>query len=394
MVFFIKVFATSTCCVHCFFSAQNEVVTKKFYPFPISVSLIFACMAKGYSLNVQQVNYLNIVLMVAAAGAAVIRPFELFLFSYIVLGPLHYLTEMTWLHQRQYFIDKSKAWWLLVACGFGLIVFYLADFLITHFPSWFSMLSAEEINNYSALFRNWTLNFVLLAFVIGAVLVAVKDKWWRLTAICLLTAFLIVLNPYRELLITLGILIPTLVHTFLFMMAFILYGALKSNSTSGYLSVVVFVLCSASFFVTNWGIASYSINPFVLQNLQEGFFLAVNDILGKLLGHQFNSIQDTLYSPWGIRIQQFIAFSYTYHYLNWFSKTNIINWHHIPRKWGIAIIVLWVLFISLYLIDFKTGLLAIFLLSMLHVFLEFPLNYLSMLGIGNHFWGRNETPKT
>lgn len=347
-------------------------------------------MASGISLNVQQVNYLNIVLMVASAALAFILPFELFLFSYIVLGPLHYLTEMAWLHKRQYFIDKSRAWWVLVACGVGVIICYLADFVIINYPALIGPISPENVVGLSSLFRNWVLNFVLMAFVIGAVLVAVKDKWWRLMIICLLTAFLIVLNPYRELLITLGILIPTIVHTCLFLLAFILFGAVKSKSTSGYLSVAVFILCSISFFVTNWGIDSYTINPRVLLNLQEGFFLAVNDILGNLSGHRFNTIEDTLYSPWGIRIQQFIAFSYTYHYLNWFSKTNIINWHHMPRKWAISIIALWILFVALYLIDFKTGLVAIFLLSILHVFLEFPLNYHSIIGIGSHLFSSHK----
>ena len=46
-------------------------------------------------MSVYQVNLLNIWLMVASLCAALIVPFELFLFSYAVLGPLHYLTELS-----------------------------------------------------------------------------------------------------------------------------------------------------------------------------------------------------------------------------------------------------------------------------------------------------------
>lgn len=351
-------------------------------------------MAQGISLSVNQVNYLNIFLMVASTAAAFIFPFELFLFSYIVMGPLHYLTEMAWLHQRKYFIDSGRAWWLLVLCGIGVIGFYLADFAVLNFPSLHDKLTDSSIEELSSLFRNWILNFVLMAFVVALVLVLSKDKWWRLMLICLLTAILIVLNPYREVLIALGILIPTIVHTFLFMGAFILFGALKSNSFSGYLSVAVFTLCSVSFFLAPWSADNYAIPAYVLENLKEGFFLSVNDVMASLIGHRFDSIEETLYSPWGIRIQQFIAFSYTYHYLNWFSKTNIINWHRMPRKWLVAIIALWLLFVLLYLIDFKTGLAAIFLLSMLHVFLEFPLNYQSILGISSSLYYRIKASPT
>ncbi len=341
-------------------------------------------MPSPFTLNLNQVNYLNIGLMVLSAVLAFVLPFELFMFSYVVLGPLHYLTEMAWLHQRKYFVDASRAWWLLAGCGVGVIVFYLANFILPHVVS----TTSPNYAWWESLFLNWVLNFVLLAFIIAMVLVAVKDKWWRVLLICLLTAVLLVLNPYRELLIALGILIPTIVHTCIFLLAFIVFGALKANSFSGYLSVGVFLLCSVSFFVTDWGIEAYDINPQVLQNLQEGLFLAVNDILADLSGNKFNSVEETLYSPWGIRIQQFIAFSYTYHYLNWFSKTNIINWHQMPRTWAFAIVAMWVGFVALYLIDFKTGLLSIFMLSMLHVFLEFPLNYRSIAGIGSHVYGR------
>ena len=49
------------------------------------------------------VNHLNSGLMVVSCVVAYLYPFELFLFSYAVLGPLHYFTEISWLHQRGYF---------------------------------------------------------------------------------------------------------------------------------------------------------------------------------------------------------------------------------------------------------------------------------------------------
>ena len=53
--------------------------------------------------NIDRINYLNIGLMIGACVAAYLFPFELFLFSYAVLGPLHYLTEISWLHERKLF---------------------------------------------------------------------------------------------------------------------------------------------------------------------------------------------------------------------------------------------------------------------------------------------------
>jgi hypothetical protein len=54
-------------------------------------------------MTVKQLDILNIGLMALSCMAAFLVPFELFLFSYAVLGPLHYLTEIGWLHKRNYF---------------------------------------------------------------------------------------------------------------------------------------------------------------------------------------------------------------------------------------------------------------------------------------------------
>jgi hypothetical protein len=95
-----------------------------------------------------------------------------------------------------------------------------------------------------------------------------------------------------------------------------------------------------------------------------------------------NSNQFQLISKIGVKIQIFIAFCYTYHYLNWFSKTSIIGWNRNISKTRISIIlIIWLTSILLYWYNYKVGLSALFFLSMLHVFLEFPLNITTIKAI-------------
>src|SRR5689334_4065727 len=63
------------------------------------------------------VDYVNIGMMVLALIVAAVVPFELFLISYAVLGPLHYLTEISWLHDRRFFTPRKADWVPLVICG-------------------------------------------------------------------------------------------------------------------------------------------------------------------------------------------------------------------------------------------------------------------------------------
>src|SRR5262245_7429478 len=82
------------------------------------------------TLTTEQLNYLNIALMVGSCLLAFVYPFELFLFSYAVLGPLHYLTEISWLHERNYFTEASRkragatqrGWLVLVAGTMGAVI--------------------------------------------------------------------------------------------------------------------------------------------------------------------------------------------------------------------------------------------------------------------------------
>src|SRR5438046_2680884 len=81
-------------------------------------------------LTTAQLNYLNIALMACSTAAAFVFPFELFLLSYAVLGPLHYLTEISWLHDRKYFTESKdrkrkksqRGWLILVALTLVILI--------------------------------------------------------------------------------------------------------------------------------------------------------------------------------------------------------------------------------------------------------------------------------
>ena len=59
------------------------------------------------------VELANVGLMGLAFAVACIVPFELFLFAYAVLGPLHYATEISWLYDRRFFAPRKSDWLLL-----------------------------------------------------------------------------------------------------------------------------------------------------------------------------------------------------------------------------------------------------------------------------------------
>ena len=164
-----------------------------------------------------------------------------------------------------------------------------------------------------------------------------------------------------------------------------LEGALKQKKLIGYLAFLVFALCNV-FFIFYSGFKASPIGSEWISNLyHSGHF----DILNSNLYAMFYGRSNTGFaidSSAGIRIQAFIAFAYTYHYLNWFSKTEVIKWHLTPRPWIILSVIVWITSIALHLINIQAGILFIATLSLLHVYLEFPLNHRSFQSIGNRLF--------
>ncbi len=72
----------------------------------------------------------------------------------------------------------------------------------------------------------------------------------------------------------------------------------------------------------------------------------VNEGLISLMASR-ETIEDAVLTPLGLRISRFLAFAYTYHYLNWFSKTSAIGWHRLKSAPLLKILGLWALCVAL-----------------------------------------------
>ena len=285
--------------------------------------------------------------MLFSVGAGFILPYEVFLFSYAILGPAHYLTQISWMHDRQYFTTGKYDWILL--CAAVILAF-----------------AASSTDRDIAFFT-----LIGLGSAVGMVFFKTIQKKVLLVFGLFLTAFLA--SRFSGVEIFLSVLLPTVIHVFIFTGAFILLGALRSRSLSGLVSFAVFLGCAIFPFVFRWGADQYEISPFGLDatapfNKLQSFLVSFLDL---------NQSKQA-----SVIVMRFIAFAYTYHYLNWFSKTKVIGWNDISRDRLVLIVILYFCFIGLYLKSYILGYTAVLFLSVLHVFLEFPLNIRSFVDIG------------
>ena len=75
----------------------------------------------------EKVDVFNIGLMLISCALAFIMPFEMFLLAYAILGPLHYLTEISWLHERNYFTKGKYDSWILIFIGLLVTLYFFND---------------------------------------------------------------------------------------------------------------------------------------------------------------------------------------------------------------------------------------------------------------------------
>jgi hypothetical protein len=279
-------------------------------------------------------------LMLSALGLAYLLPFELLLIAYAVLGPAHYLTEISWLHDRQYFLSARPIAMLLAAVA-------VAAVSVSNAPDsglliWIAFVGAAlSIGGVS-----WTQRGVLLA-----VLVAV-------------TAALV---TGRDFVAVSAVLLPTLIHVSVFTLVFMMLGAYRSGSRSQMTLVLVYLAAVALILLVPPGPMPRSMP---LAQIGYHYFGGVAPALGQVL-----HVPDLTFDS---RSTGLLSFVYTYHYLNWFIKADVIGWRRIPARRLAAIVALSAAATGLYFYDYAMGFAVLLALSLLHVVLEFPLNTLSM----------------
>lgn len=330
-----------------------------------------------YEMNTNRIDLLNLLMIIVSLVLAFILPFELFLFSYAVLGPLHYLTEINWLNEKKYFVSRPRWAWFFVACAAIITALVIARSVVGH---------ADQKNQGPVfLFENMRQHtgfFVFLSLVFAAGLSYLK-KTAHLLALfaAAILLSLVVLKYLPVYLVVAGVFIPTIIHVYLFTLLFMIFGSLSKTSWAGIAAIVLLLAVPFLIFAVDINASAYHISEGVRKNFTTSGLQRVQEYMARLLGISHGPSSGLLSAGY-IKIQVFIAFSYTYHYLNWFTKTSIIGWNkNVSRTKQVVIIGVWLLAIALYLADYRTGLLALFFLSFLHVLLEFPLNIASVKGI-------------
>jgi hypothetical protein len=234
--------------------------------------------------------------------------------------------------------------------------------------------------NPVAMAVEWSWSLMLIAFVIAAAWLF--SERWSLRApiivFCIVSSLFFYKVPTAGILF--GLLLPTLVHVFLFTFLFMWYGTLKTRSNWGWLNLASMVL--AVLVLAFWPVREDAIrlSDSVVELTLASAFHQINYLINNWFGLMSDGTAN-LASAAFFKVQSFIAFAYTYHYLNWFSKTSIIKWHHVEKKKFVFSAVLWVVSLALYFVDYRLGFAAVSVLSLLHVVLEFPLNFVSIRAI-------------
>jgi hypothetical protein len=292
---------------------------------------------------VRRSDVIHLGLMLAALGVAYLIPFELLLLAYAVLGPAHYFTEISWLHDRKYYLPHRGFGAALALAALGAM--FLAS------PYWYGVL-------------------VWSAFVACATLAAEGTKGRLVVggALLALTAVLALLQtPFT----ILAVLLPTLIHVSLFTLVFMLLGAFRSRSPvqfallGCYLAAVALIVLAPP--TVGWVFAP-------LASQAEPSFGDIPGALGKVLG-----LPDLTLDA---RLMGLLSFVYAYHYLNWFIKAEVIHWNRMPRGRLIAIAALSAAATGFYFVNFALGFTVLLLVSLMHVLLEFPLNSRSIRELG------------
>ncbi len=269
----------------------------------------------------------------------------LMLLAYVVLGPAHYFTEISWLHDRSYYLPHRG-----IAAALAIVAVVAA--LIDN-ASWFG-------------FAMW--GALIVCAMLAATTSAIESMLLFMAAIALSA----IMYSSGSSLAVIGVLIPTLIHVCLFTLIFMVLGAYRSGSRVQAALVVIYLLAIATIVLLLPPTAEIRIASFA--RVGQDYFGNVGPALGRLFGIP-GLVLDT-------RLTSLLAFVYTYHYLNWFIKADVIRWAEVPKARLAAMAAASAASTALYFYDYAFGFTFLLALSLIHILLEFPLNGLALRQLG------------
>ncbi|NHN27060.1 hypothetical protein FIA58_015355 [Flavobacterium jejuense] len=323
-------------------------------------------------MKIIEIDKLNTLLILISFVLAYIFPFELFIIVYAILGPLHYFTEINWIKEKNYFVTSKK--WIYCILIFSLLISLPGILKTPLFESFKELLIIKSLRNNLPKFNN---HFFLLALFLAFSFLFFKKRKQQILIFLLGVVAALLVHQYSLYHIIIGILLPTIIHVYVFTILFMWYGNLNKKSTYNYLNIGLMISIPFILIFISIDNSSYQFSETMKSIFIDNFYKLNTSILNFLGVETKNQL--FFYEIVNLKIQIFIAFAYTYHYLNWFSKTTVIGWHKkITQKKSILILFLWILSIGIYLYDYNIGLSILLFLSLLHVIMEFPLNILCL----------------
>ncbi|HTQ15410.1 MAG TPA: hypothetical protein VMH86_16185 [Rhizomicrobium sp.] len=305
-------------------------------------------------MGLRRADLVHLALMLASLAMAYVLPFELLLLAYIVLGPAHYYTEISWLHDRSYFMPtRAFAAVLAVAALAGM-------FMAT--PWWSGVL--------------------LWCCFAGAAIAALGLPLRRTVMLGTVAAAATLLAalagaPFAFI----GIMLPTLIHVSIFTLIFMTLGAMRSGSRFQWGLIGAYFAAVAAILIVPPSTAT--VIP-VFAKLGRDYFGDIAPALGALFGRPG--------LPFAGRVTGLLSFVYTYHYLNWFIKADVIRWTRMPRPRLALVAGLSVVSTAFCFYDYALGITVLLLVSLLHVLLEFPLNTVAIRDLTGLVLGRSSRP--
>lgn len=289
-------------------------------------------------------DWTNVAVLCLCCLCAHFLPYETLICSYALLGPVHYLTEISWLHDRQYFAGTKK---LLPAMAAMALLLILPLFGLSVSQPWYGAMIGLTALGIAAAFA-----VSPVAGVTGFAGAAV-----------VLFLPVAVAHPIA---VVLAVFLPTVIHIFVFTGMFMFEGARRNRSVGGFVALGMLVVGAATFVPASIPVATARTGAGAAGVAAFGPLVEAIHAMGVSLDH----------------VVGMLGFLYLQHYLNWMCKVGVIGWGRVSSSRWVTIVLVWVLVMSSYGINFTAGYLVSLFISHLHVLLELPLNLKTLVKLG------------